>query len=246
MVASIAVAIAACSPVDMAESMGAWIEVPLPTTEPTTTTTTTTTLPAPVPVGDLVWSNDEFGVQTDQSSAGAVRAVADRARTTDKMIQASRFEISLALPGLMFPSILPVGVTHVSSQLILDQNRLSEEEVAAFGFWLVEPYTQSRTVGQAGTFFVERRGAVPPSCSTNAQGDVCSEFETNVGIVLQIQQADGAVWVWEIGDYRYRLFLRVVDPTLASEMIETAAPLRNLISEELEALGVPPLEEPSE
>lgn len=220
--------ITACSPIEIGENMGAWIEVPPPSTLPTTTTTTTTTIPSPVAAGDLIWSNDALGAPAEASPAAAVRAVADRGRPTDTMIQASRFEVAMALPGIRFPSILPVGVTHVSSQLILQSGQLGPGDVAAFGLWRAEPYTQPRPVAQAGTLFVETAGDGTPSCAANAEGDVCYEFETTAGLVLQVQQGDSATWVWQVAGYRYRLFLRVVDSNLASAMIETAAPLEEL------------------
>ena len=78
-------------------------------------------------------------------------------------MQAGRFEIAAALPGVEFPRLVPEKVTHISSQLVFDPltGTLDVGTSAAFGLWTAEPYTVPRIEGQLVVLRVGLRSALP-------------------------------------------------------------------------------------
>ena len=88
-----------------------------------------------------------------------IRAVWERGGDEADFVQASRNEISAALPGIRFPRLIPVAVTFVSSQLVFDRQTatLDVSTAAAFGLWVAQPYTVPRTEGQIAVLRVGLR-----------------------------------------------------------------------------------------
>jgi len=168
----------------------------------TTTSLTTTTLIQPgggmalTGISDEVaWVNDEFEVATGETADAVVRRVWQRLSGVDPYVQASRFEVAAALPGIEFPSLVPEKVTHISSQLVFDTQTgtLDVATSAAFGLWSAEPYTVPRTEAQLVVLRVGLRSALP-----DAGSDDISTF----------QATDGRELAWSEGDYVYQLFCR--------------------------------------
>ncbi len=186
-----------------------------------TSSTTTTTEPEGVdaPIGstrasDLVWYNDGLTDEsTSPETAVVISAVWFRGDGTTSVIQASRSEISTALPGIQFPELVPDSVGWVTSQLVYDvaSGTLDPEGVAQFGLWHLEPYAT-----EGGRTAVLR---VRDATATDPVGSISPET-TNTGMDLK--------WVRE--SYFYVLSC----PTeLAEEacwqMAESAMPLSLLL-----------------
>ncbi len=209
---------------------------------------TSTTLPAapeavPAALGDTApiieveWVNDDLGDPPTGDPDDAIATVWARSNKTDRFVQASRFEIAVALPGIEFPAVVPEGVRFVTSQLIFDPatGRL-DDQVAAFGFWSVEPYSRNRSVGQRAVLFVAE-DAEPEGPPEGFSGDTdeiplsgapevedrCEELLGGaVNSCTPVTIGDGCpAWsldeqggwrlVWSEQGYEYDLFVRDVD-----------------------------------
>ncbi|GBE25779.1 hypothetical protein BMS3Bbin02_02068 [bacterium BMS3Bbin02] len=180
-------------------------------------TTTTTTIAIVVTEGEVVlassesanWVNDAL---PDQAS-GVEQVVISRTWQRgdgERFVQASRAEIAIALPGILFPAVVPEDVRWITSQLVFDvaSATLDADVSAAFGLWADQPYSSDesrravlRVGSAAGTTLVE--------------GEIRPEL-----------RAEGFVMSWVAGNYRYELFC----PTPLSEaactsVAESAAPL---------------------
>jgi predicted small secreted protein len=167
-----------------------------------TTSVTTTTLPQPGGgmaltrlSGDVTWVNDQFEAGAGEGAQGVIRRVWQRSTGVDPYIQASRFEVAAALPGIEFPRMVPEKVTHISSQLVFDTQTgtLDVATSAAFGLWTAEPYTVPRIEGQLVVLRVGQRSALPDEGSSD---------------ISTFQAADGRELAWAAGDYVYQLFCR--------------------------------------
>ena len=115
----------------------------------TSHTTTTEASDAPdTPIGsvrasDVVWFNDGIAGEGSGTILEVVSAVWRRGDGITSVIQASRNEISAALPGIQFPELLPSDVGWITSQLVFDvaSGTLGQDTSAQFGLWHEEPYT---------------------------------------------------------------------------------------------------------
>jgi hypothetical protein len=168
--------------------------------------------PAVVRSVEVDWVNDDAGgASLAGDPAAVVQAVIARSSGPERYIQASRLEIAAALPGLLFPDLVPPEVTAVTSQLVVAsaRDRLDDEVHAAFGLWTVEPYTRSRSVGQRGTFTVAGIAA-DSACDRLAAGAVAACTTTTIDVfdVVRIDAESGQTWVWDDDTYEYQLFLR--------------------------------------
>jgi hypothetical protein len=189
---------------------------------------TTTTLPsvdAPrfVESTALLWSNDGIDDSGAVDQAGVIAAVFER-RQGDRFIQASRDEILIAVPNLVFPARAPFGAEWVSSQLVVENSGvLSAEPSAAFGIWSAEPYTRSRTVAQMVVLRVANdpetaealsQPGADVSCATFAESitDECSLITLGGRNVWELSSSSGNTLVWFDGPYRYELFGRPFVP----------------------------------
>jgi hypothetical protein len=187
--------------------------------------------PAVVRSVEVGWVNDAISDSVVSGEpAAVVQSVVARTTGPERYIQATRLEIAAALPGLMFPDLIPPEVTAVTSQLVVapSRDRLDDETYAAFGLWTVEPYTRSRSVGQRGTFTVTGLSA-ESACDRLAAGAVAAcTSETIDGFdVVRIDADSGQTWVWDDETYEYQLFLRGSLPNndfVADYMIRSQVP----------------------
>jgi len=192
--------------------------------EPASTTTTTEVMTGAVLDlkginRDVAWLNDGLDAGADGlAREDLLRAIWERGGDEADFVQASRFEISAALPGVRFPRLVPGAVTHVSSQLVFDRQTatLDVSTAAAFGLWAAEPYTVPRTEGQIAVLRVGLR-----TLDTGQGEDEILTFTLSTGREL----------AWVEGDYVYQLFCRTgVTEEACFEIAESAAPLSLLAS----------------
>jgi hypothetical protein len=238
--AGLALALLACGPEPLAgigQGASDWIG------EPTVSTTPPTTDPGPalVPVGAATWYNESLTPVPGNTPTEVIAGVYARSSADDRFAQATPAEISTALPGIVFPSELPPDVEYITSQLVFDRTTgtLSTDQVAAFGFWVMEPYTQSRSVGQHGILDVAHdpqgsdlieAGSADTSCGRfpSHEGE-CEETEVGTAPAWILSNQTGRTLIWYGGDYRYELFIRAgLDPSLLGAMAESALPLQSL------------------
>ncbi|MEX2624206.1 MAG: hypothetical protein WD651_10800 [Acidimicrobiia bacterium] len=188
------------------------------------------------------WYNENLSEVPGTTPNEIIAGVFARSSPQDRFAQATPAEIAAALPDLWFPAALPPEVGYITSQLVYDRStgQLATDQAAAFGLWIVEPYTRSRSVGQQGILTVAidpagadlmASGAGDTSCSRYSSfGGECVESEVEDTPAWALSDQSGITLIWFKGDFRYELFLRVgVDPDLALEMAESARPLGNLI-----------------
>jgi hypothetical protein len=186
--------------------------------------TTTTTQPGVVdlrlaPITGAVWVNDELGATTaGLTPDDLLLAIWFRGDQTNEFVQASRREISEALPGVEFPQLSPQDITHVTSQLVFDvaTASLGVGTAAAFGLWVGEPYTAPRSEAQLAVLRV--------GVKTFDDGSPDNE-------VLSFSVADGRELTWVDGDYVYQLFCRTgVSLDACEAMAESTVPLSLLVA----------------
>lgn len=196
-----------------------WINEP---TVPTTVAVNTTT-PTVVAVDDLFWSNDVIETENLNDPEAMLAEVFAR-RGGDRFVQASRFEIAVALPDVAFPARVPAGAEWVSSQLIFDNDgNVADDPSAAFGIWSTEPYTRSRSVAQMAVLRVSMdleaatalaTGEADPSCArfTDRDTDACEVLAIGDHDAWLLRASGGPTLVWYEGPYRYELFGRSFVP----------------------------------
>lgn len=210
---------------------------------PTVATATPTTLPQWTDAAALAWVNDDLATSSPDDPPGLVaEKVYLTSSGTDRYVQAAASDIAAALPGIDVPAALPSSVTHVSSQLVFDvaDRRLGDDPAAAFGFWVVEPYTQSRSVGQRAVMLVSldadsveqipdaesvcRRFSARGSCEAVTTG------ERNAWWIL----GDEETLVWYEAPHRYELEVRGVGRDVAEEIASELVALSDVV----DAVGV--------
>jgi len=232
------IALSACGENPL-ESVGSrssdWINEP---TVPTTVAVVTTT-PTVVQAERLKWANDEIGTENLEDREAVIREVFGR-REGDRFIQASRFEIAAALPGVAFPGLAPSGAEWVSSQLVIDNDgTIASDPSAAFGIWSAEPYTRSRSVAQMAVIRVatdpvaaEEVGSDPePSCERFADrtADQCEVVRIGERPTWLLRETGGSTVIWFDGEYRYELFGRsFVGVPVLRDMTAEMEPLASL------------------
>jgi hypothetical protein len=189
---------------------------------------TTTTLTVPVdgpgdstpasltPAATLSWQNDAVSPGVGgQDPQVVVAGVWNRGNGVERFIQASRAEIARALPGVVFPELVPAEVEWVSSQLVFDvaSASLDADTAAAFGMWTVEPYSVTRSDGQAAVFYVGLASGTDP-----------------VDGIRAIPVEDGVSLEWSDAFHSYRLFCRTwVEEADCWRAAESATPLLFLV-----------------
>lgn len=187
--------------------------------------TTTTMPPATVAAGevdealvsatDVLWFNDELGEPSSTEPDVVIAAVWSR-QGNSRFVQSSRSEISLALPALGFPSLVPEQVQWVTSQLVYNQTSgtLDPDTSAAFGLWSAEPYTTN--TAQLGVLRVGRASVDTPSARSE---------------LTIVAVPDGVSVGWAESGLRYELFCRTeVSEDLCIETVESSVPLSGLLS----------------
>ena len=168
-----------------------------------------------VAASDVTWYNDVIQRQFEGEPALVINRVWQRKEDDNRFIQASRLEISSALPGIRFPGLIPNDVGWITSQLVYDVSSatLDRDTSAAFGLWAVEPYTVTD-----GRVAVLRVGEAP-------EAQAASAFEIIPDVV-----DDGLSLSWVTGSYRYELFCRV---TLGEDLCWQVAETNKLLSAQL-------------
>ena len=191
----------------------------------TAATIPTTTSPEVVAeVGDeglvgadnILWVNDDIGPDEVTDDPQAMIATVWGRQLGSRFVQASRVEIATALPTIRFPEAVPEDVRWVTSQLVFDPatGLLDADTSAAFGLWIVEPYT-----AESGRLGVLRVGAAPDGVG-GAKSDV-------VPIVVP----DGLSLGWTDAGLRYELFCQaLVTDAVCNAMSDAFVPLGELLT----------------
>lgn len=216
-----------------------WINEPtVPTTVPVITTT-----PTIVPTNQLQWANDEIRTENLEDFDALLAEVFSR-REGDRFIQASRFEIAAALPGVSFPVEVPSGAEWISSQLVFDNDgSIASDPSAAFGIWSAEPYSRSRSVAQMIVMRVATdqeaadevaSGQSEASCARFADRttDQCDVITVGDRPTWVLRGSGGTTVIWFDSPYRYELFGRsFVQIPVLEEMSGTMVPLDSIAGE---------------
>lgn len=226
-----------------------WIEE---ARSPVASTSTTTPGPQLVAIDEVEWWNQELGALEPGTPEEAIRSVYERRTPSDRFIQASPREIARAVPGIRIPGVAVPDARSITSQLYFAprSDRLADDFVAAFGFWSVEPYTRSRTVGQVAvlTVDIDQESAARAvdgtlGCASFDASSVlgCSSSFVGDRAVFILTGELGVTWVWFEEGLRYELFLREGrdDADVAAAMIRTAVPLEELAFGEITATSQP-------
>lgn len=170
--------------------------------------------PTTVPVEGVKWFNEDIQGEADISDATyVISAVWSRRTDNDRFIQASPGEISTALAGIGFPSLLPETSKWVTSQLVYDvaSATLDANTAAAFGVWSRRPYTD-----RGGQLAVLRTGRNLSAAA--APNDIRS-----------VGADDGVSLIWTDGFYDYELFcVTEVTEAVCFDMAESFGPLEDL------------------
>jgi hypothetical protein len=165
-----------------------------------------------VPVESVGWWNTDLeDVDVSTGAEQVVAAVIARSSGVERYLQATPLEIAAAVPELVFPVVVPVGVVQITSQLVVGpgRDRLDDEVVVAFGLWTVEPYSKSRSAGQRGTIVVGTPAAtaVCDRLAAGAASSCTSETLDEIDVV-RVDSDSGQTWVWSTETHEYQLFLR--------------------------------------
>jgi hypothetical protein len=195
---------------------------------------TTTTLPLLTDIGSVTWTNDPLAVAAEGATAVEVtQRIYGTSSGTDRYVQAAARDIATVLPGIDVPGVVPSDVRHVTSQLVFDPTigRLANDPAAAFGFWVVEPYTQSRSVGQRAVLAVsldadgELQLVSPEDGCRRFEGrGSCEPVAIGSGTAWWLTDEEGSTLVWYAPPHRYELTMRG-DAGLAEDMAATREPL---------------------
>ena len=143
----------------------------------------------------MTWINAGLDETAGGSSEVLIRDVWLRSDQQSAYVQAGAREIAMALPGVQVPTLVPVQVSHISSQMVYDPQTalLDAATSAAFGFWSGEPYALPRSEAQ---LMVLRVGL--------ATTDEVAEFAD----VAVFNVEGGRELAWVEGGYVYQLFCR--------------------------------------
>lgn len=184
----------------------------------------TTTVVVPIVAGtgdeglirapDVQWFNDDLPNQMTGTSDQVILGVWQR-ELNSRFVQSSRSEISIALPGIMFPDLVPETVRWITSQLVYDETTgvLDPDTMAAFGLWTTDPYQSD-----AARLGVLRVG--------KAAADLLPERAEIVPIIVP----DGISLGWTEAGHRYELFCRSdISEELCVDVANSAAPLAGML-----------------
>jgi hypothetical protein len=204
---------------------------------------------------DITWVNDELGDPVSNHPADTIAGVWSRSSRQDRYVQASRSEIAVALPGIEIPTLVPVNVEYITSQLVFEPatGHLSDDAIAAFGFWSDEPYSKSRSVAQLAVLMVSpdptpTETVVPDTIGVpedTPEDSRCNDLagstvERCLPMTLEngepawsLQVSSGWRLVWESDGYEYDLFVRNAANTdvlarMAASVDDLAPPLVGL------------------
>lgn len=172
-----------------------------------------------VNVTELEWYNDEIEGQRIGEPGYVASQVWARGDGTNRFIQASRVEIAAALPNISFPELVPEDVRFITSQLVYDvaSGTIDSNTSAAFGLWVVEPYT-----ADDGSIAVLRVGSAGDDAAPGRSAIIADPVESGLSLS------------WTEGEYRYELFCRTtVSPDTCEEIARASAPLRLMLPEDV-------------
>ena len=204
-----------------------WIE------EVATTRVTTTTVPPRTTkrVSRVSWVNDEFTMAPGLGPEAVLSAVYARSGNESRFLQASREEIGVVTPEVLFPRIVPAEVEYITSQLVIESGtlRLADDPTVAFGLWSVEPYTRSRSIAQVGVLNVATDPGGAEVVAAEQTEATCARFSGEATSLCVVEDVDGrTTWrletdtgithVFYDGRFRYELFTR---PDLAEEVVHS-------------------------
>ena len=148
-----------------------------------------------------------------------IREVWDETEGADAFVQATPNEIAVAVPGLSVPSNLSDEVVQVTSQIVYSTStgNLDNVYVAAFGFWIDEPYLNSREVSQIASLRVayDSNFTIDPNDPTQGcyrfidrDFSNCLPAEDVADLAWWVTNIDGVSLIWLEGDFRYELLKR--------------------------------------
>ena len=193
-------------------------------------------------IGGVEWYNEDLTPVPGTSPGEVIAGVFARSSPSDRFAQATPAEMAAALPDMVFPSQLPPEVDFITSQLVYDRatGQLAEDQVAAFGLWIVEPYTQSRSVGQQGIYNVVYDPAGADLIESNAADLTCGRFSAYPGACEEsdldglpawlLTDQTGLTLVWYQGDFRYEMFVRIgVPEEIIYQVAGSARPLSSIV-----------------
>ncbi len=231
LVAGLLVAACGGEPFDDVGSFSSdWIGKGVTSTLVTTTTSSTTSL---VSVQATGWANDSLVVDADEPKK-VISEVWKRSDKSSAFVQASRREVSVAVPGIQFPALVPNGTFAITSQLVYDRSKatLAKNVVAAFGLWNVKPYSKSRAAGQIGVLEVANaKEAEELECEDLLVGGAldCVPMTVKDTKGWYLGNEVGNTLVWFSDGLRYELFLRQPwESSHALQMAESVEPLAGL------------------
>lgn len=170
-------------------------------------------------VGSLVWYNPPVD-SVSGDPAAVVEEIWARSSGTDAFVQAAPNEISVVVPDIKVPELLPVGTAHVTSQLVfgVSTGKLTNAYVAAFGFWKSTPYVTSRSVAQLLQLKVAEDSSDPaPSADDDSLGcnrfndldiTACEPVSVSAARAWWVTTRDGPVLTWYDTGLRYELLDR--------------------------------------
>jgi hypothetical protein len=236
---------AACGPEplgDLGDASSDWIDEVVTTGDPSIAT-------APegislLPLETAAWFNAALIPPIGAEAGAVISQVYARGAGADRYVQAGPEEIAAALPGVQFPASIPEGSVAITSQLVFAprSDQLDNQVTAAFGIWLVEPYSRSRSVGQVATLEVADVPAEARAVAAGAADVTCARFATQTRVLCsdmflggapawRLKSDSGSTLVWYRDVYRYQLFARPnIDESLLTEMAESMAPLSTLVT----------------
>ena len=218
-----------------------WIGQGAPSTLSTVPAEVTTTTAPTAPRVELVasvglnWLNDGLATFHADTPLEVSELVWDASSGADGFVQAHRNSISRALPGLKFPAAVPDDISHITSQLVfeLPMGAMTDDWTAAFGFWTVPPYSESRSIGQSAVLRVGFNeaagieGALTGCTTLLVPASIgCSDIiVAGLGDAAEVVTDDGVRLSWVDGDYRYELFYRTFEDVdvagmMAGSMVE--------------------------
>ncbi len=180
-----------------------------------------------VPAAEVRWWNDDLSRSSDPGLV-SLEIISSRRNPGDRFAQASRREIAAFFPDLEFPARIPAEVHAVTSQLVLAASDAAFEgrQIASFGLWTADPYTQSRTVGQLATITVFA-GASEDPC--DVAGSNCSTERVGVRTVGLVDRSAGETVVWSDTERTYEMFVRQPAASAVAEMLESIGPISELV-----------------
>jgi hypothetical protein len=218
LVAVVAALLTACSDSQLLDQLG---ERSHQYVQGTTTIPPVTTDPSGgengIPLKDVArnvtWYNEGIETGPTFETAVVISAVWQRGNGQDRFIQASPREVSAALPGVQFLSLVPRTTQSITSQLVYDtaSATLDAGVSAAFGLWSGDPYRAQDD--QVGVLRIGQELTVRRRDGIRA-----------------IEVEDGINLLWTDGTYQYELFCHeVLAKSQCQRLARSVVPLEVIV-----------------